>query len=836
MSPSVIPPQFSTSGARLNSRRLRRALSLSILASSSGMFWLFAAFGMPISMLMESLGGKALLVGMVVTIQQVATITQIPVALLAERLKTRKFFWAITALIHRMVWIVPVLAITWLNPQSSAARWTILGALMVSAVFANANIPLWFSWLGDLVPDRMKSRFWGRRQGFTMIVYLLATFGAGWILDRFPDPQHPGGSYMGFVIVFTIAWISGLLDIVIHLFVPEPQAAPVERDGTTLQRILAPLRDRPFRCLTLAYGVWFFSVGLVGSFGMLYLKRQFGVTYTQLSATLISASVATAASGFLWARMMELVGVRAFGAAMMLVAPLMGAAWFMMTDRVVGITLPFVGLLTMPQPVAILLVMNLFSGAFYSGVGLCQLTLSGSLAPRANPTMAMATHWTIVGLMGAAGPLVGGLVTDWVTLHPLPFTLPTGLPFGFMHVLVIIQVLVVWFVALPMLLRVPGGGRELPVKFLVGNPLRAASVIYNLSSIVGVATSRARADAVRRLGRGAEVVVEDLMHRLEDPAVDVREEAALALGRVGTDDAVDALVRKLEDPESDLSPHIARALRGRPHPRSVEALVRKLVDPDRETRTESARTLGVIGDRRAAPSLLEMLSSSSDSKVVSASSDALARLGELAAVYEIVPRMQATRNPVLYRSLAVAVADLLGPHDSFYPLMVAEEQERGALVPKWLGRLKRRIKRATRDSFPEQGVSLCAQLDAIEADYENGGETSLSASLFRLGLGLATLSHGVAHGSDTRAAIDSLIWRDQRFGISIWCLFMLSDPDGEGAQAEHSPNQWVETLLGIYILAQWSSPKEVATGRPERMKGRKPRGPRGKPETARDAQ
>jgi hypothetical protein len=46
MSPSVIRPQFSTSGARLNSRRLRRALSLSILASSSGMFWLFSDFGM----------------------------------------------------------------------------------------------------------------------------------------------------------------------------------------------------------------------------------------------------------------------------------------------------------------------------------------------------------------------------------------------------------------------------------------------------------------------------------------------------------------------------------------------------------------------------------------------------------------------------------------------------------------------------------------------------------------------------------------------------------------------------------------------------------------------
>lgn len=807
MKPTHSTPRFTTSGARLNQRMLQRGLSLSILASSTGMFWLVAAFGMPISMLMECLGGKALLVGMVVTIQQVATVMQIPAALLAERFRTRKWFWAIAAFLHRLVWIAPVLAITWLDPQSPAARWTILGALMVSGIFSNANIPIWFSWMGDLVPDRLSSRFWGRRQGFTMVVHLLATFGAGIILDRFPDPQQPGGSYMGFVIVFAIAWVSGLADIAIHIFVPEPQQEPVDRRGHAWRRILAPLKDGPFRWLTLAYGVWFFAVGLVGSFGMLYLKRQFGVTYTQLSATLISASVGTAVAGFLWSRLMELVGVRAFGAAMMVLAPMLGGAWFLMTDSEVGLVLPFVGILSVPQPVMILLVTNLFAGAIFSGVGLCQLTLSGSLAPRESRTMAMAVHWTIVGLMGALGPLAGGLVTDWVTLHPIAYSLPTGLPFGFMHVLVLIQVVVVWFVGLPMLLRVPGGRRELPVKFLVGNPLRAASVVSNLSAIVGVSTSRARAKAVRRLGRGAEVVVVDLMQRLEDPAVDVREEAAFALGRVGTDDSVDALVRKLEDPDSDLAPQIARALRRRPHPRSVEALVRKLADPDRETRTESARTLGAIGDRRAAPSLLEMLASASDNKVVAASSDALARLGELAAVYEILPRMQATRNPVLHRSLAVAVADLLGPHDSFYPFMIAEEQERGMMVPKWMKRLRRRVRVATRESLPDQGRAICAMIDALETAYEDEDLKEMPEQLFRLGLALATLSHGVVHGSGDKAAIDALIWRDQRFGISVWCLFTMSDPERLSPDAPSpAANQWVEVLLALYILSQWSPP------------------------------
>ena len=111
----------------------------------------------------------------------------------------------------------------------------------------------------------------------------------------------------------------------------------------------------------------------------------------------------------------------------------------------------------------------------------------------------------------------------------------------------------------------------------------------------------------------------------------------------------------------------------------MEALVHKLDEPDRETRSETARTLGEIGDPRAADPLLDLLRHTDDDKVASASSQALAQLGEVAAIYEILPRMRATRNPVLKRSLAVAVGDLLGERDGFYRIL-SREAETPALV------------------------------------------------------------------------------------------------------------------------------------------------------------
>jgi len=425
------------------------------------------------------------------------------------------------------------------------------------------------------------------------------------------------------------------------------------------------------------------------------------------------------------------------------------------------------------------------------------------LMPANGRTMAMAVHWSAVGTLGALGPLAGGKIMDWTTAHPIHWIMPTGTAFGFYHILLILQVAIVWLVAVRMLLAVKQHKGEMTFRtalasLQVGNPLRMVSGTFNVMSLLNSTTRDGRAGAVRKLGEDRfRIAVRDLIEKLEDPSSQVREEAAMALGRIGGPDAIDALVQKLDDPNIDLMPQIARALRQTHDRSSVDALIRRLRDGDRETVSEIARTLGEIGDTRASEPLLKVLQESHDSKVLSASSEALAKLGEMAAIYEILPRLQQTANPVLKRSLAVAVADLIGEPGEFYRILIREQRERSSAVEPLLNKLRDSIEVATQDRMQDQGRALIEKTRQIEQAYNAGKLINIEDSLFDLSIGLAALNYGVKFGGDTETFVETLIWHDSRFGIGVWYLELMRE-------LPHSfcPDD-TDALLGIYVQSLW---------------------------------
>jgi HEAT repeat protein len=660
---------------------------------------------------------------------------------------------------------------------------------------------------------------------------------AGWILDEWSGgeslrqsvrqavpPESP--LWTGFAITFGLGAVLGCVDIILHSFVPEPRPQPVTPSRPLRERLLTPLREPNFRSFTLAIGVFTFAVGLI-SLGPVFLKREFQteITYTHLAVITIAANVGMIVCSLFWGYVLDRIGGRAFGLVMLLLAPLIMSVWFFVEDYAAtlpeltagvpllgGLTASLVELLpqplegwlrglVLPQPIWLIILANLGAGAFYGGVGLCQANLAGALAPREGRTMAMAMHWSVVGLLGASGPVVAGRVMDWFAADPVEYVFPTGTVLGWHHLLVLAHVGLIWLVVLPILSRVRRGTEEPHMteamsRLFVPNVLRAASNIYAMTA--PVSRSR-RAAAARDLGSArTAIAVRDLIDRLEDPSGEVREEAVQALGSIGGAEAVDALVAKLEDPESDLAPQIAKALRSRPDPKSVEALVRRLQDPDRETRTETARTLGAIGDRRAVPVLLELLRGTTDAKVVSASSEALSRLGELAAIYEILPRLKETRNPVLRRSLAVAVGDLLGEPEGFYKVLTREQQTPGSEAERLLKELARRVRAATRRQLAAEGAAIVQRLEELQHAYDEEAWDTAAELLFAAGLGLAALRYGVAYGGDAEALVEELVWQDPRFGVGVWYLALLR----EGWEAaELGARDEVDILLGIYFLA-----------------------------------
>ena len=798
---------IQTNGQPLRDKDVRYGLRMNIFAGTLGMFYVAVALGMPMTMLLEALNASGFMIGLLGTAGGVTLAMQIPGALMAQRLSARKKYWFWFALTNRLLWYVPALLPLWLSHKPHLTIQIIVITICVSYILGNSAGAVWFSWIADLVPEKSRGTFWGKRQSITMASYLLSMAISGFLLDYF---KNSGKTFIGFAFVFGLATTAGTLDILVHYFVPEPKPK-LQPKKNILVSLIEPLKNKDFLWLTLALGFWGLSCGLIGLFTPIYLKRDFGVSYSQLSTIVISASISTVVFGFIWGYVMDRIGARAFGVIMAVIAPLCSLVWFFLIKTDISVYIPFWGTLNVPQPVFINIIASLFSGGLFSGLALTQLSLASSIIPRGERAVAMAVHWSIVGLMTAVGPTVGGYVMDAFPKGISGWQIPTGLPFSYIHILTFLHIALAWFLVVPFLLMVKKKHDDLSAiaaasRILLLNPLRAASSIYNIWTIGSDASREKRAKAVRTLGqKRTAIAVSDLIEQLDDPSTDVREEAALALSSIGSPDAIEALVKKLEDPNSDLAPQIARGFRKTPDPSAVDALVKKLSDPDRETLSETARTLGAIGDRRATSPLLNLLQHTDDPKVVSASSEALGKLGEMAAIYEILPRMKNTRNPILKRSLAVAVGDLLGEPDGFYKFLVKEQQAPGSGVERILKDLKSSIKSVTEKKLTPEGETLIGMVGQLEENFENSEIQACADVLFSLSIGLGALLYGVEFGGDAKAYMDDLVWRDEHFSVGVWYLNLLRE---NWEEADLGERDMGDILLGIYFLGSLNLKKK----------------------------
>lgn len=784
--------------SELTEREVRRGLRINILAGSLGMAFIAVAFGVPITMLMERLGATGEQIGLLSTVQQLAMLAQIPAAIIAPWLPTRKIGWATTALTHRVLWFVPALLPLIGRASSTPVIWAIIAVVAVSSLMAQASSPLWFSWMSDLVPEQQSGRFWGRRQSVVTFAFLVMTALSGWLLDHFSSPTDETRTLVGFSLVFGLGALLGTADILIHLWVPEPPIRGPAARPSWWRLLMDPLRDADFRRLTLLIGIWAFALGLIAPFGLVYLKREFAVNYVHLSVLSLIASIGTVIASSATGLLLDRIGARGFAAFLFFVCPLMGASWFFISNRIIEFR--FLGMVApIPQPILVIGAVNLVSGALYSSVGLCHLKLLGELTPKGvGRTPAMAVHWTAVGLIGAAGSWVGGAFMDQFAAWDPGWQLPLGVPWSAFHWLLVLHALVCWLIVAPLTFSLRRRGSDLPFSEVLSrlrpaNPLRTVGMVYDMWVAVSTDSSATRARAIRRLGeRRAEVAVRDLIRKLDDPSAEVREAAALALGQIGGDEAVNALIEELRDPQTDIALPVARALRRARDPRSVDALMGALETADRETAAESARALGAIGDPRAADALRETLRSTRDVKLAAASGEALAQLGRIDAIYDILPRIKSTTNPVLRQSFSVAVGDLLGEPGEFYRILTREQETAGVEVERLLREIRRWLER-TKDREEDPAVTRLQQdTMAIQQAYDDSRISDCAELLLKWARTFtAEFPPPSADGPGPARTLA------QRAAVTLWFLDLLNH---HWADVELGHRDRTDLLLGVYAL------------------------------------
>jgi MFS family permease len=433
-------------------------MRLNVIAGVLGMFWMVAPLGLPLPLLMRAVDATGFQLGLMSAAWQVAMLAQIPSAFLVERLATRKTFWASVSIVHRLLWLVPVVLPWWLPDRKDLWPILIVAALGLSNALGQAGTALWQSWMADLLPQARAGRFWGARHRWLSASLMCGALLYGFLLDRYSSGP---GEFLGFQIVFILVALFGVADIVVHLAVHEPRMVRHDRGGHLLARVMEPLRDANFRRFTFAMGLWVagqamlgYTMGVPGFFSMVYVKEGFGASYGQASWLF----VASALGAVLWTttigHWIDLHGGKKIMRFLIGWAPVTMLAWLFVTPH--AWPLPFVGGTPIPQPIYLMGLVSLVLGGFYSATWVCQVRLTQVLTKPAGRTVAMAVHWSIVGFIGSLGALFAGWLKDNLPAGWPGTIFPGGAPWGYFQVLVILHCLLAWLIVRPMIRRLHG--------------------------------------------------------------------------------------------------------------------------------------------------------------------------------------------------------------------------------------------------------------------------------------------------------------------------------------------------------------------------------------------
>ena len=381
---------------------LRASLRLVIVAWIFGAAWMYITTGAAMTRYAKIMGLREFGFGLLAAMPYLGALVQLPASYWLERFGHRKGMFITAGLIHRGLWLA-IAAIPWLFPAASAEWWWMLLTILVGSTFlANMMTPAWMTWMADMVPGRIRGRYFSHRGQYGRFIGVVVTIGMGLAMDWAERADASGVMLRQLLsIALAAAALSGMLDIALFRWVPDQRHSPPQRRVKFTHLLRQPLADRNFRRFLGFSATLTFAIGYVGQFIWLYLFDVVGMTNMRANMMLVAVPLIVSMLSFpLWGRMVDRLGCK----PVLLIAGLLivhgGASWILVTPDHWWIG--YMGSIsaTAAWPGVELAMMNLLLG------------ISGTRHHARMGSAYIAVHSTVVALAGIASGLFGGFVAQ----------------------------------------------------------------------------------------------------------------------------------------------------------------------------------------------------------------------------------------------------------------------------------------------------------------------------------------------------------------------------------------------------------------------------------------
>lgn len=296
------------------------------------------------------------------------------------------------ALVEDLTWI-PIIAAALLYPPQTAA--IVVVGLLAAQQLANAFVGVsWTSWISDLIPPRLRGRYFGKRNFVCHGLGSITAIFAGIVVDRAGADPIPT-----FAALFAIGLVFRLVSISILARHPEPAPAR-SRHGGFMRQLSHPLSHHGFRRFLLYAMMWGFAVHLSAPFFTVFMIRSAGLDVGDVMMFAAFSIVANLLGQRFWGPMCDRHGdhqVLRVAGFFILMQPFF---WLFADGSSFGYYL--------------MMVLSMTGGFAWGGHMLAVGNFMMRLAPETGKTSFFAMQAALGGLFGALGPFVGGLLADYL--------------------------------------------------------------------------------------------------------------------------------------------------------------------------------------------------------------------------------------------------------------------------------------------------------------------------------------------------------------------------------------------------------------------------------------
>ena len=304
---------------------------------------------------------------------------------LSERAASRKGFILPMAFMHALVWL-PILLIPYLFQTHQV--WWLIAFMTLSTALDSATNPVYGSMMADLVPVKMRGRFFGLRNRITGFISMAFAYAAGGILQLLT-----GNINLAFTIIFIGAIASRIVSFYFISQIHEPLSPATEkRSNDGVLKIARGLFSTNIGTFIIFCALINFTATIAGPFFSPYMLRDLQFSY--IVYTVINSAAGLATIGFMtwWGKRIDRAGsIRVL--------------------KITSLLVPFVPLgWVLSHSLWWLIVIQIFSGFAWAGFHLSSGVFILDAAPPQNRTRYIALYNSLLFLGVSIGSLTGGIV------------------------------------------------------------------------------------------------------------------------------------------------------------------------------------------------------------------------------------------------------------------------------------------------------------------------------------------------------------------------------------------------------------------------------------------